>query len=67
MGDAFVSYVRQPGFPAILAFIIFYRFGEAMIFAMAALFILDKRELPAGWASRSSNSASSKASAKRRD
>ncbi|HEX8523257.1 MAG TPA: hypothetical protein VF669_13450 [Tepidisphaeraceae bacterium] len=45
MGDAFVTYFRQPGFPAILSFIIFYRFGEAMIFAMAALFIMDKREL----------------------
>jgi PAT family beta-lactamase induction signal transducer AmpG len=44
MGEAFVSYIRQPGFPSILSFIIFYRFGEAMIFAMAALFILDKRE-----------------------
>jgi PAT family beta-lactamase induction signal transducer AmpG len=42
MGDAFVSYFCQPGFQWILAFIIFYRFGEAMIFAMAALFILDK-------------------------
>jgi PAT family beta-lactamase induction signal transducer AmpG len=45
MADAFVSYVRQPGFGAILAFIVFYRFGEAMIFAMASLFILDKRSL----------------------
>jgi PAT family beta-lactamase induction signal transducer AmpG len=45
MGDAFLGYVRQPGFGAILAFIVFYRFGEAMIFAMAPLFILDKREL----------------------
>jgi PAT family beta-lactamase induction signal transducer AmpG len=45
MGDAFVSYFRQDGFGAILSFIVFYRFGEAMIFAMAALFILDKREL----------------------
>lgn len=43
MGDAFVSYARQPGFGAILGFIIFYRFGEAMIFAMASLFILDPR------------------------
>ena len=41
MGDAFVSYVRQPGFPAILAFIFFYRFGEAMIFVMVPLFMLD--------------------------
>lgn len=39
MGDAFVSYVRQPGFGAILSFVVFYRFGEAMIFAMSALFI----------------------------
>jgi PAT family beta-lactamase induction signal transducer AmpG len=44
MADAFVSYVRQPGFRWILGFIIFYRFGEAMIFAMASLFILDKPE-----------------------
>jgi PAT family beta-lactamase induction signal transducer AmpG len=44
MGEAFVSYVRQPGFGWILGFIIFYRFGEAMIFAMASLFILDKPE-----------------------
>lgn len=44
MGDAFVSYFRQPGFGWILTFIIFYRFGEAMVFAMAALFILDKPE-----------------------
>ncbi|MGB7159040.1 MAG: hypothetical protein WBD40_13305 [Tepidisphaeraceae bacterium] len=44
MGDAFVTYVRQPGFGAILAFIVFYRFGEAMVFAMASLFILDKPE-----------------------
>jgi PAT family beta-lactamase induction signal transducer AmpG len=42
MGDAFVSYARQTGFPAILSFIVFYRFGEAMIFAMAKLFILGK-------------------------
>jgi len=44
MADAFITYFRQPGFGSILSFIIFYRFGEAMIFAMAALFILDKRE-----------------------
>jgi len=44
MGDAFVSYIRQPGFPAILAFIVFYRFGEAMVFAMAKLFIIGKWE-----------------------
>jgi MFS transporter, PAT family, beta-lactamase induction signal transducer AmpG len=45
MGDAFVSYARQPGFKWILSFIVFYRFGEAMIFAMAALFILDKPDV----------------------
>jgi len=45
MADAFVSYARQRGFGSILAFIVFYRFGEAMIFAMAPLFILDKRAL----------------------
>jgi PAT family beta-lactamase induction signal transducer AmpG len=45
MGDAFVSYIRQSGFGWILAFIVFYRFGEAMIFAMASLFILDKPSL----------------------
>jgi PAT family beta-lactamase induction signal transducer AmpG len=44
MGEAFSSYARQNGFGAILSFIIFYRFGEAMIFAMAALFILDSRD-----------------------
>jgi len=44
MGDAFVSYARQPGFRWILCFIVFYRFGEAMVFAMASLFILDKPE-----------------------
>ena len=44
MGDAFTTYFRQPGFAWILGFIIFYRFGEAMVFAMASLFILDKPE-----------------------
>jgi PAT family beta-lactamase induction signal transducer AmpG len=43
MGDAFVSYIRQPGFGAILAFIVFYRFGESMIFAMNKLFFQDTR------------------------
>src|SRR4051812_4496345 len=44
MGQAFGSYIRQPGFGAILSFIIFYRFGEAMIFAMNKLFFMDKFE-----------------------
>lgn len=39
MGSAFSTYLRQPGFPAILAFIIFYRFGEAMIMKMVVLFL----------------------------
>lgn len=41
MGDAFATFFRQRGFWAILAFIIFYRFGDAMIFVMASLFFLD--------------------------
>ena len=45
MADAFTSYFRQSGFGAILSFIIFYRFGEAMVFAMASLFILDPRNV----------------------
>jgi PAT family beta-lactamase induction signal transducer AmpG len=44
MGDAFVSYVKQPGFGAIFTFVVFYRFGEAMIFAMSALFIRASRD-----------------------
>ncbi len=44
MGEAFVSYIGQPGFKWVLSFIVFYRFGEAMIFAMASLFILDSRD-----------------------
>ncbi len=44
MGDAFASYMRQPGFGAILAFIIFYRFGESMIFSMNKLFFLAHRD-----------------------
>ncbi|MFN4243959.1 MAG: MFS transporter [Tepidisphaerales bacterium] len=44
MGDAFATFFRQRGFWAILAFIIFYRFGDAMIFVMASLFFLDPVE-----------------------
>lgn len=44
MGEAFATYFGQGGFAAILAFIVFYRFGEAMVFAMAKLFILGKPE-----------------------
>ena len=41
MADALVSFVRQPGFPAILFFILFYRFGEAMVVKMSPLFLKD--------------------------
>ena len=41
MGDAFGSFFRQPGIPAILAFLMFYRFGEAMIMKMSPLFLKD--------------------------
>jgi PAT family beta-lactamase induction signal transducer AmpG len=44
MGDAFATYFRQSGFGAILAFIMLYRFGEAMILKIVPLFFLDKRE-----------------------
>ena len=44
MGDAFVTYFRQEKFHWILMFIIFYRFGEAMVFAAAGWFILGKPE-----------------------
>ena len=42
MGEAFSTYFRQPGFGAILAFIMFYRFGEAMILKIVPLFFLGK-------------------------
>lgn len=41
MGEALGSFIRQPGFPAILFFILFYRFGEAMVGKMSALFLKD--------------------------
>lgn len=41
MGDAFVSYFRQPGIVAIFAFLMFYRFGEAMVAKMSPLFLKD--------------------------
>ena len=40
MGEAFSTYFRQSGFGAILAFIMFYRFGEAMILKIVPLFFL---------------------------
>ncbi|MBC8064789.1 MAG: hypothetical protein H7Y17_08165, partial [Chlorobia bacterium] len=41
MGEALGSFIRQSGFPAILFFILFYRFGEAMVGKMSALFLKD--------------------------
>lgn len=41
MGDAFSSFFRQPGIVPILLFMLFYRFGEAMITGIAPLFFLD--------------------------
>lgn len=41
MGAAFGSYFRQPGIAAILAFLMFYRFGEAMVSKMSPLFLKD--------------------------
>jgi PAT family beta-lactamase induction signal transducer AmpG len=39
MGNAFSTYFTQQGFIWILAFIVFYRFGEAMIFKIVPLFL----------------------------
>lgn len=41
MGEAFSTFARQRGIVAILAFILFYRFGEAMVTKMAPLFLKD--------------------------
>ena len=41
MGDAFGSFFRQKGIVAVLAFLMFYRFGEAMIMKMSPLFLKD--------------------------
>lgn len=43
MGEAFSTYFRQSGFLAILAFIMFYRFGEAMILKIVVLFLQGSR------------------------
>lgn len=43
MGDTFASFVRQPRFGSVLAFIMFYRFGEAMVTLVAPLFMRDAR------------------------
>lgn len=39
LAEALGSFVRQPGFPAILFFILFYRFGEAMVGKISVLFL----------------------------
>lgn len=41
MGEAFGTFVRQKGIAAVLAFMLFYRFGEAMVTKMAPLFMKD--------------------------
>ena len=41
MGDAFGSFFRQPGIAAILAFMMLYRFGEAMVGKISPLFYKD--------------------------
>ena len=38
--EALVSYFRQPGIGAILAFILLYRFGESMLTTMSSPFLL---------------------------
>jgi PAT family beta-lactamase induction signal transducer AmpG len=43
--SVFNSYFRQSQIGAILAFILLYRFGEAMLLKIAPLFLLDKKEL----------------------
>jgi len=45
MGEAFSSYTQQSGFGAILFFIVFYRFGEAMVTNLSPLFLQDVREV----------------------
>ncbi|ELR99093.1 AmpG family muropeptide MFS transporter [Gloeocapsa sp. PCC 73106] len=42
--EIFISYFRQPKIVAILAFILFYRFGEAMLVKLTSPFLLDKAE-----------------------
>ena len=43
MADTFTTFVRQPRFGGVLAFILFYRFGEAMVTLVAPLFMRDAR------------------------
>jgi len=41
MGEAIGTFVRQSGFPAILFFVLFYRFGEAVVGKITPLFLKD--------------------------
>jgi MFS transporter, PAT family, beta-lactamase induction signal transducer AmpG len=41
MGEAFSSFFRQRGIIAILVFMVFYRFAEAMVAKMSVLFLKD--------------------------
>ena len=41
MGTAFASFFAQPGIVAILSFLMFYRFSEAMIMRLSPLFLKD--------------------------
>lgn len=41
MGGAFGSFFRQQGVVSVLAFLMFYRFGEAMVMKMSPLFMKD--------------------------
>ena len=43
--DAFASYFKQSKIGIILLFILFYRFGEAMLIKLTAPFLIDKRIL----------------------
>lgn len=44
MADAIGTYIRQPGFPAILFFLTFYRLPEAVIGRLTPLFLKDPIE-----------------------
>lgn len=41
VGEAIGTFVRQSGFPAILFFVLFYRFGEAVVGKITPLFLKD--------------------------
>lgn len=41
MAESFLTFVRQPGFWAIFLFVMFYRFGEAMVTKVLPLFLKD--------------------------